>query len=163
MHNAQLNKLKSEVKSGTEVSLNLPSNVIGDPNKEANFTCKLLLTNTNVSKICKTFANNSSANMKFLKTQLSEIVQLEGNLGRRLGPLLKSGLPSVLKPLAKSVLIPLGLTDAASATDAVIHKKIFGSWRTALTISNNELNDTMKIVKYIHESGIIIKRCYQSN
>ena len=107
--------------------------------------------------------NNSSANMKFLKTQLSEIVQLEGNLGRRLGPLLKSGLPSVLKPLAKSVLIPLGLTDAASATDAVIHKKIFGSWRTALTISNNELNDTMKIVKYIQESGIIIKRCYQSN
>ena len=54
-------------------------------------------------------------------------------LGRLLGPLLKTGLPlmkNVLKPLVKSVLIPLGLTAAASATDAAIHKKIFGSGRT---------------------------------
>ena len=49
-----------------------------------------------------------------------------GFLGRLLGPLLKTGLPlisNVIKPLAKSVLIPLGLTGAASATDAGIHKK----------------------------------------
>ena len=56
--------------------------------------------------------------------------QSGGFLGRLLGPLLKTGLPlmkNVLKPLAKSVLIPLGLTAAASATDAAIHRKMFGS------------------------------------
>ena len=54
------------------------------------------------------------------------MIQSGGFLGRLLGPLLKSGLPlikNVLKPLAKSVLIPLGLTTAASATDVGIHKK----------------------------------------
>ena len=65
------------------------------------------------------------------------IGQSEGLLGRLLGPLLKTGLPlmkHVLKPLAKSVLIP-GLT-AAAATDAAIHKKMFGSGMTPLIISN---------------------------
>ena len=66
------------------------------------------------------------------------IGQSEGLLGRLLGPLLKTGLPlmkHVLKPLAKSVLIP-GLTAAAAATDAAIHKKMFGSGMTPLIISN---------------------------
>ena len=52
--------------------------------------------------------------------------RLWGFLSRLLGPLLKTGLPlikNVIKPLAKSVLIPLGLTAAASAADAGIHKK----------------------------------------
>ena len=72
-----------------------------------------------------------------------------GFLGRLLGPLLKAGLPligNLLKPLAKSVLIPLGLTAAESATDAVIHKKMFGSGVTKLIISNQEMNDIMKIL-----------------
>ena len=64
---------------------------------------------------------------------------------------------NVLKPLAKSVLIPLGLTAATSATDATIHKKIFGSGMTTLIMSNEELNDIMKIVKSIIESGLLIK------
>ena len=54
------------------------------------------------------------------------MIQSGGFLGRLLGPLLKAGLPlikNVIKPLAKSVLIPLGLTAAASAADARIHKK----------------------------------------
>ena len=46
---------------------------------------------------------------------------------------------NILKPLAKSVLIPLGLTKAPSATDAVIHKKMFGFGTTALIISNEEI------------------------
>ena len=61
-------------------------------------------------------------------------------LRRLLGPLLKTGLPlvkNVVKPLSKSVLIPLGLTVAASAADAGIHKKILGSGNTTLIISNN--------------------------
>ena len=61
------------------------------------------------------------------------------------------------KPLAKSVLIPLGLTAAVSATDAAIHKNMFGSGVTALIISNKEKNDIMKIVKSFKKSGLLIK------
>ena len=72
---------------------------------------------------------------------MHKIGQSGGFLGRLLGPLLKTGLPligNVLKPLAKSVLIPLGLTAAASATDAAIHKKMFESGITTWIISNEE-------------------------
>ena len=81
-------------------------------------------------------------------------------LGRLLGPLLKSGLPligNVLKPLANSVLTPLGSPLAASVTDASNHKKMFGSGATTLIISNEEMNDVMKIVKSLQESGLLIK------
>ena len=81
-------------------------------------------------------------------------------LGRLLGPLLKSGLPligNVLKPLANSVLTPLGSPLAASVTDASNHKKMFGSGATTLIISNEEMNDVMKIVKSLEESGLLIK------
>ena len=64
---------------------------------------------------------------------------------------------NVLKPLAKSVLISLGLTASASATDAAIHKKMFGSRTTTLIISNEEMNDIMKIVKSLEESDLLIK------
>ena len=125
--------------------MKLSSNVIGDSNDENNFPHKLSLTNTQVSRLCKAFANNSSANIKLSKTKLHETGQSSrGFLGRLLGPLLKTGLPligNVLKPLAKSVLIPLGLTAAASATDAAIHKKMFRSSTTTLIISNKEMND----------------------
>ena len=80
---------------------------------------------------------------------------------RPLGPLLKPGLPlmkNILKPLAKSVLIPLGLTAVALATDAAIYKKMFGSGTTTLIISNKEMNDILKIIKSFEESGLLIKR-----
>ena len=64
---------------------------------------------------------------------------------------------NVLKALAKSVLIPLGLTVAVSVTDAAIHKKRFGSGFTTLIISNEEMNDITKIVKSHEESGLLIK------
>ena len=76
-------------------------------------------------------------------------------------------MKKVLKPLAKSVLTPLGLIAAASATDAPIHKKkMFGygmrssdlAKRTKLIISSEEMNDIMKIVKSLEESGLLIKR-----
>ena len=88
------------------------------------------MSNTQVSKLRKAFANNSSANIKLSKTEWHKIGQSGGSLGRLLGPLLKIELPlmeNLLKLLAKSVLIPLGLTSAASATDAAITKKMFGS------------------------------------
>ena len=104
--------------------------------------------------------NNYSANIKLSKTQFHKIGQSGGFLGRLLGPLLKTGLPligSVIKPLGKSILIPLGLTAAASTTDTAIHKKIFRSGFTTLKISNEEINDIMKIVNSLEESGLLIK------
>ena len=77
LSNLHLNKLKSTIKNRTEVTLNLSSNLFGSSNDKTNFPHKLLLTNTQVSKIHKVFTNGSSANIKFSKTQLSEIVQLE--------------------------------------------------------------------------------------
>ena len=64
---------------------------------------------------------------------------------------------NVLKPLTKSVLILWGLTAAATATDAAIHKKMFGSGVT-LIISNEEINEIMKIVKSLERSSLLIKR-----
>ena len=128
LSNSQLNKFKSAIKNETEVVLRLSSNMIGD--NETNFPHKLLLTNRQVSNLRKAFANNSSIDIKLSKTQLSKMIQSGGFLGRLLGLLLKTGLPiieNVIKPLAKSVLIPLGLTSAASAEDARIHKKMLGS------------------------------------
>ena len=95
-------------------------------NNETNFPHKWLLTDRQVASLCKSFANNSSADIKLSKYQLSKMIQSGGSLKRLLGPLLKTGSPSiknVIKPLAKSILIPLGLTAAASAADAGIHSK----------------------------------------
>ena len=77
------------------------------------------------------------------------MIQSGGFLGKLLGPLLKTGLPlikNVIKPLAKSVLIPLGLTAAASAADAGMHKKILESGHNNITliISNDEMDDILK-------------------
>ena len=63
-------------------------------------------------------------------------------------------------PLLKSVIKPqgkLGLTGTASATNATINKNIFGSGRTTLIVSNDEMNDILKIVKYLEDSGILLK------
>ena len=98
--------------------------MIGD--NETNFPHKLLLTDRQVASLRKAFASHSSTDIKLSKTQLSKMIQSGGFLGRLVGPLLKTGLPlikNVIKPLAKSVLIPLGLTATASAAYAGIHKK----------------------------------------
>ena len=115
--------------------------MVGDD--ETNFPHKLLLTNRQVENFRKAFVNKSSTNINLSKTQLSKMIQSGGFLGRLLSPLLKTGLPlikNVIKPLAKSVLIPLGLTAAASPTDAGIHKKILGSGcrhSSSLVLLNN--------------------------
>ena len=89
----------------------------------------MLLINRQVANLRKAFADNSLTDIKLSKTQLSMMIQSGRFLGRLLGPLLKTGLPlikNVIKPLAQSVLIPLGLNAATSAADAGIHKKILG-------------------------------------
>ena len=156
---SQLNKLKSAIKNETDVVIRLSPNMIGDSNDKTNFPHELLLTDRQVSSIRKAFANNSSVDIKFSKTQLSKMIQSGGFLGKLLGPLLKTGLPlikNVITPLAKSVLIPLGLTAAASAADAGIHKKILGSGNTTLIISNKDMEDLIKIVKPLEDSGLLI-------
>ena len=71
-------------------------------------------------------------------------------------------MKNVIKPLAKSVLIPLGLTAAAPAADVGIHKKVLGSGHndrssTTLIIANSEMDDIIKIVKSLEDSGLLLK------
>ena len=121
----QLKKSKTAVenKTGTTLRMNLKMFNGNDLLHE------LLLTARQKTKLRNSFNNNMSTDLKLSKAQFSKIIQSGGFLGRLLDPLLKTGLPlmkNVIKPLAKSVLIPLGLTAAASAADAGIHKKIIG-------------------------------------
>ena len=186
LSNSQLNKLKSATKNGTEVVLRLSSNMIVNSDDKANFPHKLLLTNRQVPNLFKGFANNLSTDIMLSKTQLSKMIQSRGFLGRLLGPLLKTGLPlikKVIKPLAKSVLIPLRLTAPASAADAEIHKKILGSVHrpssssalpyhpsssashnnnTILIISNDEMKNIVKIVNFLENSSLLPKGVSQS-
>ena len=165
LSNSQLNKCKSAIQNETEVGLRLSSNMIGD--NETDFPHKLLLINRQESNLRKAFANHLSADIKLSKTQLSKMIKSRAFLGRLLGPLLKTGLPlikNVIKPLAKSVLIPLGLTAEVSAVDAGIHKKILASENpssshnnTVLIISNDEIGDIIKIVKSLEDSGLFLK------
>ena len=165
LSNSQLNKLKSAIKIETEVVLRLSPNMIGDSNDKINFSHELLLTDRQVSSIHKAFSINSSVDIKFSKTQLSKMIQSGRFLGKLLGPLLKSGLPLmkiVITPLVKNVLISLGLTAAASAADAGIHKKMLGSGNTTLTISNKDIEDLIKIVKSLEDSGLLLKGVTES-
>ena len=160
--NSQLNKLKSSIKNESDVVLRISSNMVGNSNDNTNFPRELLLTNRQVANIRKAFANHSSTDIKLSKTQLSKMVQSGGFLGKLLGPLLKTGLPlmkSVIKPLAKSVLILLGLTAAALAADAGIRNKILrsGHNNTTLIISNDKMDDILKIVKSLEDSGELLK------
>ena len=151
LSNSQVRKLKSAIKSKTDAALRLSSNMIGSSDDNTNFPHELLLTNRQIANLRKTFAKNTSTDIMLSKTQLSKMIQSGGFLGRLLGPFLRTGLPlmkSVIKPLDKSVLVPLGLTAAASAADAGVHKKILesGHNNTTLIISNDEMDDILKIL-----------------
>ena len=116
-----------------------------------NLPLELLLTTRQRTKLRNAFENNTSTDIKLPKTQMSKIIQsggFSGSLLRKLaGPLMK-----VAVPLAKNILAPLGKTAAASAIDAGIQKKMHGSGTTTLIISNEEMNDIMKIVKVLEDS-----------
>ena len=162
LSNSQLSTIKSAIKNENDVALRISSNMVGNSNDNTNFPHELLLTNRQAENIRKAFANHLSTDIKLSKTQLSKMIQSRGLLGRLLGQLLKTGLPlmkSVIKTLAKSVLIPLGLTAAASAADAGIHKKILGSphSNTTLIISNDEMDEILKIVESLENSVVLLK------
>ena len=156
LSNAQIKKLKDEVKRNTGTTLRISLKMFNGNN----LPHELLLTTRQKTKIRNAFNNNTSTDLKLSKAQINKIIQSGGFLSKLLGPLLKTGLPlikNVIKPLPKSVSIPLGLTAAASAADAGIHKRILGSGNTTLIISKEEMNDIIKIVQALEDSNILLK------
>ena len=119
------------------------------------FPNKLLLTNRQIANLRKVFANHTSTDIKLPKAQLTKMQK--GGFLRFLAPLLKSRWP-----LLKSGIKPLGIlspTPAASATDATISKKVLGTGNhTTLIISNDDLNDLLKVIKSLENSGILLDR-----
>ena len=126
LSNSQLNKLKSAIKNELQVVFKITMSYHWW--QWSNFSHKLLLTKRQVSNLRKAFANHLSTNIKLSISQLSKMIQSGRFLVRLLGLLLKTGLPllkNVTKPLAKSILVPLELTAAASAK---IQEYIKKSW-----------------------------------
>ena len=117
---------------------------------------ELLLTTRQKSKLRNAFYNQTSTDLKLSRARISKIIQLGAFLGSLLsklpGPLMKVAIP-----LAKNVLAPLGITATASAIDGGIQKKIHCSGTTTLIISNEEMNDIMKIVQALEDSNILLK------
>ena len=138
LSNTQLKKLKTAVKDKTGTTLRVSLKMFAGND----LPHELLLTTIQKTKLRNAYNNNMSTDLKLSRAQISKIIQSEEFLGRLLGPLLKTGLPltkNVIKPLDKSVLIPLRLTAAAS--DAGMHKKILGTGTTTWIISNEKMND----------------------
>ena len=109
LSDTQLKKLKTAVKDKTETTIRMSFKMF-DGN---DLPHGLLLTTRQETKLRSSFNNNMSTDLKLSKAQISKIIQSGGFLGRLLAPLLKTGLPlikNLIKPLAKSVFIPLGLT-----------------------------------------------------
>ena len=109
-----------------------------------------------------------TTNIKLSKTQISKIIQSGTFLDKFLGQLMKVDLKlmkNVIKRSAKSVFIPLGLTDTASTVDAGIHKTIIVPGRLSelerqtkkLIISDEEMNDILKIIESFEESSLLMK------
>ena len=149
--NVQLNKLIKAVKSNEGATLR---SGIRSFNKDEH-PHELLLTTTQNTKLRNALNNNSATDIKLSKAQIKKIKQSGGFLGKLLsklaGPLMKVALP-----LAKNVLAPLGLTAAMSAIDGSKQKKIHGSG-VKLIIEQEDMNDIMKIIKALENSGILLK------
>ena len=128
-----------------------------------NLLHNLSLTNRQVVSLCKALANSLSRYIKLPNTQISKIIQSGGFLARHFGPLIKAGLSmmkNVLTPLPRNVLMPLGLTAAASTSSAETHKNILGSGASGtaiLIISNKKMRKVMEIGKSLEVSSMLIK------
>ena len=103
----------------------------------------LLLTIRQTTKLRNAIENNILTDIKLSKTQISKIIQSGGFLVSLLSKI-AGALMKVAVPLAKNILVLLGIADAASAFDAGFQKKIHGSGTTTLIISNKEMNDIIK-------------------
>ena len=141
LSDSQLNKVKSAGKNRQGTTLRMNSRMFS----ANNLPHELLLTTRQTTKLRNAIENNMATDIKLSKAQTSKIIQSGGFLGRLPGPLLKTGLPlikNVIKPLAKSVLIPSGLTAAASATVAGMQKKNTWFWSPfRLFLASNNFNN----------------------
>ena len=153
LSDTQLKKLKTAVKNETGTTLRINLKMFNGNN----LLHELLLTTRQKTKVRNSFNNIMSTDLKLSKAQISKIIESGGFLGSLLsklaGPLMKVEIPST-----KNVLVPLGITAAASAVDAGIKKKTHGSGNTTLIISNKEMNDIIKIIQAIENSNISLKR-----
>ena len=115
-----------------------------------------MLTTRQNTKFRNTINNNLATDIKLSKAQVKKLIQSGGFLGKLLsklaGPLMK-----VTIPLAKNVLAPLGLTAAMSAIDGSMQKKIHSSG-VKLIIKQEDMEDIMKIIEALENSGILLKR-----
>ena len=149
--NSQLNKLKSAIKNKQGTTLRMNARMFNGNN----LPHELLLTTRQTTKLRNAIEDNMSTDKKLSKAQLSKIIQSGEFLGKILGPIVKTRLPllkSVIKPL-----VLLGLTAASSVIDAGVQKKMYGFGTTTLVISNEEMNDIMKIVQALEDSNILLK------
>ena len=150
--NLQLNKLKKAVKNNDGATLRIG---IRNFNKE-DLPHELLLTTRQNTKLRNAISNNMATALKLSKSQIKKMVQSGGVLSKLLsklsGPLMK-----VAMPMAKNVLAPLGLTVAMSAIDGGMQKEIHGSGATKLIIENEDMNDIMKIIEALENSGVLLK------
>ena len=130
--------------------------MVSNSNDNTNFPHELLLTNRQVANIRKAITKNTSIDIKLSKTHLSKMIQSGGFLGHLLGKL-AGPLMKVAVPLAKNILAPIGISAGMSAIDGSIKKKMLGSEMTTLIISNDEMDDILKIVKSLENSGLLLK------
>ena len=145
-----LKKLKTAFKKRTATTLRMSLKIFD----ENDLPHELLLTVRQKTKLRNAFSNNMSTDLKLSKAQISKIIQS----GEFLGSLVsKLALIKVAAPLAKNILTPLEITAAASAIDAEIRRRIHGSGTTTLIISNEEINDIMKIIQALEDSNIWLK------
>ena len=148
--NVQLNKLEKAVKSNEGTTLRLGFKSF---NKDE-LPHELLLTTTQNTKLRNAINNNLATDIKLSKAQIKKLIQSGGFLGKLLIKL-ADPLMKVAMPLAKNVLAPLGLTAAMSAIDGSIQKKIHGS-RVKLIIEQEDMNDVIKIIEALENSGILL-------
>ena len=149
--NVQLNKLKKAVKSNEGATVRLG---IKNFNKDET-PHELLLTTRKNTKLRNAINNNSAIDIKLSKAQIKKLIQSGGFLGKLLSKL-AGPLMQVAMPLAKNVLVPLGLTAAMSAIDGKIQKKIHGSG-VKLIIEEEDMQDIIKIIKELENSDILLK------
>ena len=149
--NVQLNKLKKSVKSNEGATLRLG---IKNFNKDE-LSRELLLTTRQNTKLRNAINNNLATDIKLSKAEIKKLIQSGGFLGKLLstlaGPLMK-----VAMAVAKNVLAPLGLIAAMSAIDGSMQKKIHGSG-VKLIIEQEDMNDIIKIIEALENSGILLK------
>ena len=112
---------------------------------------KLLLTAGRNAKLRNAFNNNMSKGLRLSKAQIYKITQSGGFLGSLLSKL-AGPLMNLAFPLAKNILAPLRITAAASAINSGIQKKTHGSETATLIISNEEINDIMKMTQPLEDS-----------